>query len=455
MREIYQKSACPQKRANILDEISNLSQQGKTLNMSQISARWSVLLLILVLVLVNVPALAQDEAPDIPLVPVRNPGFGIKSVAPADWIEAQPGQYVRNSTPEDPTALLQQAGQVSAAEITGSILESMGMEDFDESSEYETSMFTWEIHRIEDPEINVVISLALAEGEDRTYIMLLQSTPDEHAELYEAVFIPALDALEPLVLSWGPEDAEMDEPAMPPTPTLMKVEVLSEHPHDAAAYTQGLLLYEDLFYESVGRTGQSMLREVDPESGEVLRKVDVPEDYFAEGLALAGDRLVQLTWKAGEAFVYDLESFEKLETFTYEGEGWGLCYDGEYIFKSDGSSIISLHDPETFEKLYQGAVTFQGQPLDQLNELECVGDYIYANVWKQEFILQIDKTNGYVVGIIDASGLLTEDERASLESAAVLNGIAYDPETGNFWITGKLWPKMFEVQFVEMEPEGE
>ncbi|MBN1285895.1 MAG: glutaminyl-peptide cyclotransferase [Anaerolineae bacterium] len=328
----------------------------------------------------------------------------------------------------------------------------MGIEEFAENGEYATAAFPWETHRVEDKEAKVVISLALAADENRTYVVLLQAAPEEHDALYEKVFLPVIDALEPLVLSWGHDD-EAPAGAELTTPAMLDVEVVSEHPHDPAAFTQGLLWLDGLLYESTGRAGQSTLREVDPETGEALRKVSVPEEYFAEGLALVEDRLVQLTWETGEAFVYDLETFEQTGVFTYEGEGWGLCYDGEYLFRSDGSSVISLHDPETFEVLHRGQVTFQGRPIDQLNELECVGDYLYANVWKQDYILQIDKTNGYIVGLIDASGLLGEEERAGLESAAVLNGIAYNPETGNFWITGKLWPKMFEVQFVEAEEQ--
>lgn len=230
-------------------------------------------------------------------------------------------------------------------------------------------------------------------------------------------------------------------------------EVISVRDHDVSAYTQGLLLYNGLLYESAGQYGESTLREVDPETGEVLRSVDVPEEYFAEGLERVEETLIQLTWKENTALVYDLETFEQIGSYTYEGEGWGLCSDGRYLYMSDGSPFIDLIDMETFEPIFSGAVTFQGQPVQNINELECVGDYIYANIWQTDYIVQIDKSNGVVVALIDASELLTPEERGALEASSVLNGIVYLPDTDTFLITGKRWPKMFEVRFVEKEPE--
>ncbi len=253
----------------------------------------------------------------------------------------------------------------------------------------------------------------------------------------------------------GRAAAQSGNPMSRPVQTLIP-EVISVRDHDPGAYTQGLLLHEGLFYESTGRHGTSSLRAVDPETGEVERMVDVPEEYFAEGLALVNDRLIQLTWQSQAAFVYDLDTFEQVGTFEYEGEGWGLCYDGERLYMTDGTPFIQLRDPETFELFFSGAVTLQGQPVGNLNELECVGDYLYANVWKTDYIVQIDKANGVVTGVIDASSLLTEGERAALlqsDSDAVLNGIAYDAENDVFLITGKLWPKVYEVRFVEQGRE--
>jgi glutaminyl-peptide cyclotransferase len=230
-------------------------------------------------------------------------------------------------------------------------------------------------------------------------------------------------------------------------------EVISVRDHDPAAFTQGLLFYDGLFYESAGQYGESTLRQVDPETGEVLKSIDVPEEYFAEGLERVGDHLIQLTWKEHTALIYDLETFEQVGTFSYDTEGWGLCYDGTYLYMSDGSSFLSLRDPETFEPIFFGMVSIQGQPVVRLNELECVGDYVWANVWQTDVIVKINKLNGVIVGVVDASSLLTEEERAQLGEQDVLNGIAYNPDTDTFLITGKRWPKVFEVRFVEQPSE--
>jgi len=257
-----------------------------------------------------------------------------------------------------------------------------------------------------------------------------------------------------IILSVGPAAAQGDSTFV--SPTLLVPEVVSVRPHDPTAYTQGLLLHEGFLYESAGLYAESTLRQVDPESGEVLRQIDIPDEYFAEGLERVGDHLIQLSWKENAAFVYDIETFELLETYEYEGEGWGLCADDRFLFMSDGSSFITLRDPETFELLFDGVVTIQGQPVTRINEMECVGNYIYANVYMTDYILQINKYNGVVEGLIDASGLLTDEERAELAEGEVLNGIAYLPESDTFLITGKHWPKMFEVRFVEAEqPSGQ
>lgn len=223
-------------------------------------------------------------------------------------------------------------------------------------------------------------------------------------------------------------------------------EVLATYPHDTDAFTQGLLLNGDRFFESTGLYGESTLREVVPETGEVVREVTVPPEYFAEGLTLVGDRLVQITWREGTAFVYDVGTLEQTGTLSYAGEGWGLCYDGEQVVMSDGSATLTRRDPETFEVLGSYGVTLDGQPVTRLNELECVGGDVYANVWQTDTIVRIDET-GEVIQEIDASNLLTEEERAQLGPDAVLNGIAYDPEAKTFFLTGKLWPKVLEVRF--------
>ena len=230
----------------------------------------------------------------------------------------------------------------------------------------------------------------------------------------------------------------------PPVETLT-VEVLSVRPHDPSAYTQGLLLHDRMLYESTGRYGESTLRRVDPYTGEVVRQISLPEAYFGEGLARRSDRLVQLTYREGIAFVYGIEDFGPLGQFSYQGQGWGLCYDGEHFLMSNGSATLTVRDPATFEVIDQIHVTRNGSPVLRLNELECVGNEVYANVYLTDRIVKIEKETGKVITEIDASGLLTPMERLR---ADVLNGIAHDPETGSFLITGKLWPKLFEVRFV-------
>lgn len=227
-------------------------------------------------------------------------------------------------------------------------------------------------------------------------------------------------------------------------PTL-EYRIVRQLPHDPQAYTQGLLYHDGLFFESTGRHGSSSVRRVDPESGEVLALREVPEEYFGEGLALVGDRLIQLTWQSGVAFVYDVETLEQVGRYEYEGEGWGLCYDGQSLFMSDGSDKLRRRDPQTFEVLEEIQITKDGFPLWRLNELECVEGSIYANVYQTNDIVRIDKQTGHVTGQLDAYGLSVATRRTT-DPEAVLNGIAHDPSTGRFYMTGKLWPIMFEIE---------
>lgn len=230
-------------------------------------------------------------------------------------------------------------------------------------------------------------------------------------------------------------------------PTSIEPEIVARFPHDPDAFTQGLLLADGRLYESTGLYGRSSLREVNPDSGEVIRIRHLPPELFGEGLALVDDRLIQLTWRAGVALIYDRETFELLGTFEYEGEGWGLCYDGSELWMSDGSATLAARDPGTFEVLRQIQVTSRGKPVIRLNELECVGDSVYANVWQSDRIVRVDKSSGKVDAEVDASDLLPPEERASLPAGAVLNGIAHDPQTGLFLVTGKLWPALLSVRF--------
>lgn len=227
-----------------------------------------------------------------------------------------------------------------------------------------------------------------------------------------------------------------------------RAEVLQSYPHDAQAFTQGLLLHNGTLYESTGLYGRSSLRQIELATGTVQRRIDLPRNLFGEGLALAGGKLVQLTWREGVAPTYDLASFTRNGEFSYSGDGWGLCFDGTEFVQSDGSHRLIFRDAATFAVTRQLAVTEHGQPVAELNELECVGDVVYANIWMTDRIVEIGKLNGVVRSNIDASGLLSPPERAALDHEATLNGIAYDPSNRTFLLTGKLWPKVFRVRFI-------
>jgi glutaminyl-peptide cyclotransferase len=222
--------------------------------------------------------------------------------------------------------------------------------------------------------------------------------------------------------------------------------VLDQFPHDPAASTQGLEWSDGKLYESTGLWGESSLRRVELESGRVEQRVDLHETYFGEGVARVGRSLWQLTWRSGRAFRYDLDSLRRIGESRYEGQGWGLCFDGVDLWRTDGSDRLHRHDPETFAELDSIEVAVGDRPVTFLNELECAEGWIYANVWQSDAIVRIDPVTGSVMAVIDASGLLPSYER---EGAGVLNGIAYRGETGTFLLTGKKWPRLFEVVFVE------
>ncbi|MCA1633945.1 MAG: glutaminyl-peptide cyclotransferase [Acidobacteria bacterium] len=224
-------------------------------------------------------------------------------------------------------------------------------------------------------------------------------------------------------------------------------EVVDRWPHDPKAFTQGLVFHEGLLIESAGQYGESTLRRVEPKTGRVLEKVDLPAMYFAEGLTIYDGKIYQLTWQHHKGFIYDLKSFKKLGEFRYDGEGWGLTHDAESLILSDGTNQIRFIDPKTFEVRRTISVREGGQPLREINELEYVKGEIYANVWHKDSIARIDPQTGNIVGWIDLKGLLAPGEVDDEE--AVLNGIAYDEGGDRLFVTGKLWPMLFEIRLKE------
>ena len=235
------------------------------------------------------------------------------------------------------------------------------------------------------------------------------------------------------------------QPAQAASAAKLRFKIVRTFPHDPHAFTQGLLFFEGKFYESTGLLGRSSLRRVDPDSGMVERRVDLPRDLFGEGVARVGGHLVQLTWQNGRALVWNLATLGKEREISYQGEGWGLCFDGRHLIMSDGSETLALRDPESFARVGEIVGRRAGRPVRNLNELECVDGVVYANVWQDTHIARIDSRTGEVTGWLDASGLLAPEEA---RDADVLNGIAYLPASGHLALTGKLWPRIFEVEIV-------
>jgi glutamine cyclotransferase len=231
-----------------------------------------------------------------------------------------------------------------------------------------------------------------------------------------------------------------------PAPKLYGYQVVNTFPHDRAAFTQGLVFLDGALLETTGLNGQSSLRRVELETGRVLRRVDLPAQYFGEGMTVAGQKIYQVTWQNRIGFVYDLGTFAAERTFRYDGEGWGLATDGLALILSDGTDTLRWLDPATFQVTRTVSVTNAGRPLAQLNELEWVRGEIFANVWQTDTVARIDPASGRVTGIIDFSGLLTPAERTG--DVDVLNGIAYDAAGDRLFVTGKNWPKLFEVRLV-------
>ena len=224
-------------------------------------------------------------------------------------------------------------------------------------------------------------------------------------------------------------------------------QVIHTYPHDSNAFTQGLIFLDGRLYESTGLNGKSSLRMVDLATGQVLQKYDLPAEYFGEGLTAWGSSLIQLTWQAHKALVYDRFSFSLQRTFEYAGEGWGLTHDKTRLILSDGTPYLRFFDPHTFKQIKRLRVIDEsGHPVEKLNELEYVKGEIYANIWQTDEIVRISPRSGKILGRIDLSGIIDKRELDSPD--AVLNGIAYDPTGDRLFITGKLWPKLFEIKLV-------
>lgn len=223
--------------------------------------------------------------------------------------------------------------------------------------------------------------------------------------------------------------------------------VVKSFPHDRNAYSQGLIIHEGRLLEGTGKYGESNLREVDLNSGKVLKQWNLPAAVFGEGIAIADGRLLQLSWKSRLAFEYDPKTLEPTgRKFSYTGQGWGLTHDGKRWIMSDGTSVLRFLDTKTFEEIGSISVEHEGRRVLNLNELEYVDGQVFANIWKKDKIVRIDPKNGRITGIIDASRVYRSRKRGNDD---VLNGIAYDVETKKLYITGKSWPRMYEVELVE------
>jgi glutamine cyclotransferase len=218
-------------------------------------------------------------------------------------------------------------------------------------------------------------------------------------------------------------------------------EIVRSYPHDPGAFTQGLVFADGILYEGTGMTGRSSLRRVRLENGEVLKVHKLEDRYFGEGIALVGNSIVQLTWRNEVGFVYDKTTFERSKTFTYKGEGWGLTYDGARLIMSDGTATLRFLDPTTLKETGRLLVRDGARPVQQLNELEVVKGEIFANVWGTDRLARISPKTGSVTGWVDLTGILTPRDGTD-----VLNGIAYDAAQDRLFVTGKLWPRLFEIR---------
>ncbi|HEY4676209.1 MAG TPA: glutaminyl-peptide cyclotransferase [Candidatus Angelobacter sp.] len=250
-----------------------------------------------------------------------------------------------------------------------------------------------------------------------------------------------------LTMSWPSIIGQSSSrPAGSPRPAEYTFKIIRDYPHDPAAFTQGLVYHDGFLYEGTGLNGQSQLRKVRLETGEVLQHIELSREYFGEGIAIVQNKVIQLTWRSHIGFVYNFADFKLLRQFSYPGEGWGLASRGNELFMSDGTAEISVLDATTLKEKRRFTVRDGATRVDQLNELEFVEGELFANIWQTDRIARISPQTGKVVGWIDLTGLLSPIYRR--QEGAVLNGIAYDAAHKRLFVTGKLWPKIFEIQLV-------
>lgn len=229
--------------------------------------------------------------------------------------------------------------------------------------------------------------------------------------------------------------------------TIYDYTVVNSYPHNTRFFTQGLLVHEGHLYEGTGRYGESALMQLRLADGEVVKRKQLADRYFGEGIAVAGDRIYQLTWRENMVFVHDLETFDSLDSHYLPTEGWGLTWDGEHLVVSDGSDQLYFYDPDGFQQVRSVTVTIQGRPVRYLNELEYINGEIWANVWTSNEIVRIDPATGEILSVVDLRGL--REQTSAGGNDAVLNGIAWDAEAGRLLVTGKLWAHIFEIELRE------
>ncbi len=248
----------------------------------------------------------------------------------------------------------------------------------------------------------------------------------------------------------GSQSTTDQAPTAVPAAPRYTYRIVNRYPHDPKAFTQGLAFQDGRLYEGTGQYGASSLREVDLESGRIVKIHRLPARFFGEGITLCGDRLIQLTWRSQTGFIYDPKRFRLLQEFRYRTEGWGITWDGRDLIMSDGTARLYRLNPETFQEIGRLEVHDGGKPVARLNELEYVRGEIFANIWQSDRIARIDPASGRVTGWIDLAGL--PDFKARLQGAGVANGIAYDETNNRLFVTGKRWPTLFEIQVIPAGP---